>query len=271
MWRPSRTSRLLRPDWCDREEIITPVEAAITLVGSPTTAVTVSTGTHSASRASVGAGNFLAWIISYFQGGTTSTLPSAPADTNGTINTGLTPANSGTSGTWAGIAIYYVMNCVAGTHALSVTIPNAANNIARSTIAEFSGVALTSAIDLSNSGNASTAQTVSSGATGTLAGANDLVLAALAVVSGAGVTNAAINDPLTASLNVFQNTSTSIGIQHCYSVLSGSTASQSAVFTWTDATSARSQAGIITFKAAAGGAVPFWPLLRRRTNILLRM
>lgn len=226
----------------------------IAIVGTATTG-NATNGTLSLSRPSVGTGNLLVLMLSYFQGSGTNSgaAPSNPTDTNGTVfaaqNTTASGSNAGA--VWVGTSIWYVPNTVAGTHGVAFTTADPTNNRLYGSIIEFSGVNTSSPVDAQNSANASTAQTNTTGTTGTLDGAFDLVVGGISITSGAGQTNIGLNTTPSGYINIqnAQNTATSIGISHCYQILSSVTTPQDLTYTWTDSTTAFSQGSIAAFFA----------------------
>lgn len=218
----------------------------------------VSAASGAPSLTGVAAGNMITVELSYFQGGSTGTVPTTPTDSNGTQTVANAPAGAGTSGTWTGVCIWNDDNTPGGTHNFVVSVPNPGNNVGRYTVTEWNGGLETGSLDKAPAAsNATTAQTNTSTTTGTLSNANELVIVGIAVISGAGVTNAGITDPPTnyTSANVNNNTSTNIAMEHSYRIKSSDTSAEAPSFSWTDATTARSQVTIASFIPASSSPV----------------
>jgi hypothetical protein len=220
---------------------------AITKVQSTTS------NTTSIALSGVTAGNFLVLETSYYRGGSSTTAPTTPSDSNGTVQVAVAPTAVTDGSNVGGSAIWYVENTNSGTH----TITGLESNH-NSTLTEFSGLATSTSKDQTTSAsstvNAHTSQ--STGTTGTTAQASELAVIALCLVSNGGAANVGLTDPVSGytTLQVVQNDFSDIATQHAYQILSA-TGTQSATFNWTDnETSELSEACIATFKAAGGAA-----------------
>lgn len=263
-------------DWFDR--LVKPGMASIAAVGSPTVGGQAS-GTLALNRTGVTAGNTLILTVNYFHGGTSSHTASAPTYTgaaSGTASTALNAASLGsaTQQQWGQACVFYVYASASGTYNFSITAPNPSNNYIYGTVAEFSGVLspYLESMTAVNSADSTTAQTNTSPSTGTLAHNNDLIIASVVVLSGAGQASIGITNPPTGytSLSVNQNTSSQVGSQTSYKILSKTTASQSTSWSWTDSTTLH---GISSISAWVGPVttVTAWTTYFRRINALLRM
>lgn len=216
----------------------------------------------------VTAGNCLIIEVSYVDLAASSAgVPNTPTDTNGTPQAAANPSSQFTSsGHAAGAAIFYVPNCAAGTHAITFNpFGNTGFHQVYGSIAMQEWPAATAPLDGAFGSNGSDTGGGSSGgttgSTGTLSSASDFLITALNINSSSGLSNAGISSPpsgFTASLWVEQDTGANEGAESSYKSTAGSTAAQSATYTWTADGSIYSwQAVIAAFKAPAGGADTF--------------
>jgi hypothetical protein len=233
-----------------------------------TLAQSVSSNASNPSLAGVTAGNALTVQTSFYRGGSTTTAPSTPTDTNGTFSApaGSVPAAVTDGANVGGAASWYQKNVAAGTHTLGGLEANH-----NSTLAEWTNTDTTAPLDASNHNestvNAHTSQTTNS--TGALAQANELILITLCLVSNGGNVNVGLTDPVTgySTLKVVQNDFSDIATMHAYRTVTSTTALNE-TFSWTDnETSELSQAVIMTLKEAGGGgaAAVTYPQLEHAT------
>jgi hypothetical protein len=178
-----------------------------------------------------------------------SQIPTAGgALTGGTWTAANAPAQFGASDV-ASATIFVNTSPSAGTN--TVTTNNGGANFTVGVLVEWSGLTA-SPVDVAPSpGNATTAQ-ANSVSSGVLAQANEVVFAVLCLAASTGVANAGITDPPTGFTSLFVDSATNAdqGAEFCYQIVSA-TSSVSANWTWTDASTAHSQATMASFKIAA--------------------
>jgi hypothetical protein len=237
-------------------------------VTTQTLAQSVSSNASNPALNGVTAGNALTVQTSFYRGGSSTTAPSTPTDTNGTFSVpaGSVPTAVTDGSNVGGAASWYQKNVAAGTHTLGGLEANH-----NSTLAEWTNTDTTAPLDASNHNestvNAHTSQTTNS--TGALAQANELVLITLCLVSNGGNVNVGLTDPVTgySTLKVVQNDFSDIATMHAYRTVTSTTALNE-TFNWTDnETSELSQAVIMTLKEAGGGgaAAVTYPQLEHAT------
>lgn len=200
----------------------------------------------------VAAGNFLACMPStYTSGGPTNTAPTD--DKGNTWNTTTAPTVTVSSSAF----IFYAMNVAAGNTAVTWDPGN--GMYGTGSVAEFSGVATSAALDQQASNNNNSSATPTSGTTGTTTQADELVLAC--VMTGCNVADDGIDLPSGYSnIYTYQNSAQIIGHSSDYRIVSA-TGTQSA--SWgTIVVSAPWNAKIATFKAAGGAAATSLPIRR---------
>ena len=200
-------------------------------------------------------GNMVTLRLTFIDTAASGLVPIAtPSDANGvyeTANNIVWYGNGydGVDSFQGGGAIFYVPNCLTGTH--STTISQLGHLLyIEALLEEWSGIAaspLDQAQGFFNTTNPSTANT---GTTGPLAQSNELVLGLFFMGSGAGSSNVNISDPPAGWVSDYldNNTALEIGAEFCHKE-AGSTAGQICTWTWnTEPTMIVSGQIIATFK-----------------------
>jgi len=197
------------------------------------------------------AGNTLLLIDSYFRIGSTGVGESLPTDSNGTFVASSADAPflfNGASD--IGVGIFHQQNVASGTH----TVTPQANTSHNTTLAEFSGLAVSGLFDLAKSAGSTVANHTSqvTGTTATTTQAAELVAIALCVGAATGANPMSIVDPVSGfnRLQLVDNDATSVGTHHSFKVIAA-TGTQSANESWTATESVITSMGCIaTFKGA---------------------
>jgi hypothetical protein len=203
-------------------------------------------------------GRYLATQAAYFQGGSSSTPAGAPTDSNGSFGLVSNPNNTGNgSNFWVGTQVSVQSNPAAGTHTVTLTVPNISTNAeVWLSVTEYSGVAATSSLDVATAASNTTttgARSNTSVSTGTLGGSNDVILATIVIGSGAGANPAYISDPPTGYTRIAsqQDTVNLLGYQQSYKIKSNDTSAEQVQWTWGDTTVEYTQSTLVALLAAA--------------------
>jgi hypothetical protein len=232
-----------------------------------TTKVTVSTGV-SLTLNGVVAGSLLVFTVSYIDTAqASSAAPANATDTGGTVSVGIEPncCNQGT-----GSVIFYVPTAASGTHTFAFNpFGHAGALYANATLEEWPGGTYDT-LDKTSSVTNNTAASSTGGNTGTtatLSAAAELVYIGLAIGAGNGVANAGISSPGTfvggagTSLQVEQDTSSTVGSQTSYREVAANTAQQGS-WTWTaDGSMNETQQVLATFLKTTTARQPTLTLL----------
>lgn len=242
-------------------------------MSSPVQATTASNqgvSSQSISLTSVTAGNCLILLISYADVSQLSAAtPAVPTDSNGTVSTAINPTSQINAGNLsaAGVEIFYVQNCNAGTHSFTINpFSHAAALYIESSLTEWNVLTATP-IDKSTSNGSNSAASTTTGNTGTtatLSQASELEVSVVNLLSATGLANAGISDPPATWTKIYaaQNTSTSVGAQASYKE-AGVTTGQITTWTWnSDATQLTWQAAIATFMETASTVNSIFPTSR---------
>ena len=209
-------------------------------------------------------GNLLTLVVPRYRSNISDTLGTPTDSSTETWSAASNPASAEfLPGNSMGISLWYLPNCAAGTH--TVTLPSGFVTNVEMTLVEWSGIDAAPldvvATPVSNLDTASIS--ITSAATNF---ANELVIAA--VVINNDTNPAGLTDPPTGytSLHVQQNSANDVAHEIAYKIVSA-TGAQSASWSWTSAgTDMVGQAILATFKATAGAAAgappPFNPARR---------
>lgn len=199
------------------------------------------------------AANFLSLQSSWFDNASPNT-ENTPTDSNGTYSVGLAPTAADFGGLAIGTGNFFMANIAAGSHS---TTPQTKTD-PRRTLTEWAGVStvtpkdVTAVSSVANTNH--TAQATSS--TSATAVSPSLALAQMALTASPGATTVGFTNPVTnySTLQISSDDATSIGMMHIDQILAA-TGVQSATFNWTDASASQSsQASIVVYKGASGGA-----------------
>jgi hypothetical protein len=207
--------------------------------------------TFTVALSGVAAGNLLTLNMGALTNasGANSVVFDLPTDTNGTWKFAAQYAGNNTGGTGAVLTgIAYCGNAASGTHTVTIRAAGWSLSTGHATLSEWSNFGTSPSVDVAAFNNATTAQANTAGPTGTTGANVELVLAAVTVKSGAGVANAAISDPPSGFTSLYVQNVTNAGdsaMEHAYLVTAAQGA-QSAIYTWTDGTTALSQAVVAT-------------------------
>ena len=215
----------------------------------------------------VTAGNFLTLQMSAntpASGGSLVTFLT-PLDTNGTWLQATTFSGNNTGvvngAVLSGAA--FCANAAAGTHVVTVRAGGFTIGAGHASLVEWPGSFFGSAtsVDTTATAQATTANAVTSGTTLVTSNANELALVQMAYIAGAGVANAAISNPPTGFTTLYVQDITNandLGVQHSWKQTS-TPATQSASWTWTDATTLLSHGSIAVFSPSVtvGPPTPF--------------
>lgn len=211
---------------------------------------------------SVGAGNLLVLTSDYFDGTqATNATPATPTDSNGTVAVGIAPLSVLSLGGQMGCAIFYVANTASGTHTLTVNPFSHTNAYSGFlTLTEYSGVVTSSPLDAAaiisaDIENAGSTTTFNTGTGATLAQADELIVAAISVTAGAGLSNAGLSTAATGytQVSVQQDSSANVAGETAFKETAATTG-QIATWTFTsDSTMRGVQASLVAFKVASGG------------------
>lgn len=202
----------------------------------------------------VGAGStIIVAAITQSSSGTASSI----SDTNGTYTLAKDSGSFGT-GTGEHAMVWYMENAASGTHTATVTQVSTARP-SWGVICEVSGLLTSGSLDTSASGGGTTAQSLATGSTATLAQAIEFAIAIGGMTSsGAGSANIGITDPPTGAswltVAATQDDTSSKPGAECAYIITAATTALSASWTWTDANTRSSAGAIATFKAAAATA-----------------
>jgi hypothetical protein len=239
------------------------------IVGTPTTNTSSAGTSLSITRAGVTAGNTLIFAVGYNDTSGGAGPPATATDTNGTVSVALKPAAQTAGAVSCGVAIFFVPNCNSGSHTFAMgSIGGGGTLYSGGAVIEWSGLTNTPLDQTAGPGTSQGASTTT-GNTGTsaaLSQATELVVAVLAIASGAGQANAAISTASSGYTSVLtlNNTSTGPGVQISYKE-PNSTAGQIATWTWSvgspDATQLSTEQGLATFLETIPPFVSFLPLL----------
>jgi hypothetical protein len=227
-----------------------------TIVGSEGIAVTLS---------GVTAGNSIAILGSFYNAstGVLHTQPVCTETTNGlpvtTLENPLGVSAGGTNNINAGLWFIPGYLVGAGTHAIQVSFGAAGFNLTAGSVTamEISGLPPNGAIDILGPASSNWASggnlTASSGQP--LRNAPSIALAALVQHASTGVSNAAFACSQFTDVNNVSNTTGGLGAEQCYQIYNGA-ASPSALFSWTDGTTAGVQAVIAVLSSVENLPAP---------------
>lgn len=199
----------------------------------------------------VAAGNALIYVSAYNRQPGTGVAETTPTDSNGTFAASSNDAAvqvTSISNFDIGASIFHEQNAAAGTH----TVTPQANTIHNCSVTEFSGLLSSGMFDVAKSAKSIVGSQTSqvTGTTLTTAQANELEVIGLAILQSTGGNPIGLTDPVagTTTLKLDQNTTTDIGDQQAFKVLS-SVGTVSETFNWTTVDASTGSFGCIaTFK-----------------------
>jgi len=220
---------------------------------------TTASGT-SPALSGVVAKDFLTLTLQYILNAGASATPTVVDSTGQNWNVDNCPTPQGSSGAgWVGTAIFSLPNANSGTHTITVTL--AGSLVIANSMAEWSGMPITSALDQGGAtgGNTFGTTTMTVNAAGPTSQAGELVIAVMAVETNSGA-SAAISDPpsgFTASLalnNTWQGSG--FGYEVAYQIRS-SIGTPSASWSWTGSGSTLHAATLATYRGYVSTAMFF--------------
>lgn len=228
---------------------------AIAFVQKSTELFADNASSISPSRSGTTAGNEVVLTVSVSNFGTTSPAPAIGAPSGwSTARADSGPTGSGDYRPTVGI--FYKENIAGGTENPTVTTPSGSYSSA--SISEYSGLATSSSLDVTQANLASSGTSGNTGTTGTTAQADELVIALIHPEDTIGATSALSTPASSGYTNIDTEAANNVHIAYDanYKIVS-STGTQTASWTWT--TSSFYTAAIATFKAAAAAATDIAP------------
>jgi hypothetical protein len=230
-----------------------------------TSLVQQSTFTSASSTISLGGvaqGNTLRVIGSYHNFGGGATLPTVADSLGQTWQVANTPASASDGGQPAGLVTYFLPNANAGTHTLTWAVDGLGGAVYVCAMLEFTGEGTSVSVDRTNSttNNTGGVSTISSGTTGTLNAAVEVVLAGFAEFDNTGSTTANPTDPpagFTSILVINNSVPQNQAVEFCYQITSATTALNPS-WSWTQVAEVCAQALIVSFKTSSNTASIAW-------------